>query len=173
MPVERAEFGAALSVLSTLSGLSLWGGVGIGLGGVGIRGGCVPAPGRCGPGQDAGRELFEVPVQALFQPVMRTAQCTEVTAARTPPFAVRNRMIQVTAPGWLVAAREPAGLIPGNDEVVQPVGGAVRRARLLVGAGTRRCRAFVSASSRFAASRAACQASRRISPRAPRTALNN
>jgi hypothetical protein len=53
-------------------------------------------------------------------------------------------MIQITAPGWLAAAREPAGLIPSNDEVVQPVAGAVRRAPLLVGAGTRRCRAFVS-----------------------------
>ena len=83
-------------------------------------------------------------MQALLQPVMRAAQRPEVTAARTPPFAVWNRMVQVAAPGGLAAAREPAGLISGNDEVVQPVGGAVRRARLLVGAGSRRCRAFVS-----------------------------
>lgn len=114
------------------------------LGGVGIRGGRIPSPGRCGPGQDAGCELFEVPVPALLQPVMCAAQGSEVTAARTASLAVRNRVIQIAAPGWLTAAREPAGLIPSNDEVVQPVGGAVRRARLLVGAGTRRRRAFVS-----------------------------
>jgi hypothetical protein len=53
-------------------------------------------------------------------------------------------VIQIAAPGWLTAAREPAGLIPSNDEIMQPVGGAVRRARLLVGAGTGRCRAFMS-----------------------------
>jgi hypothetical protein len=52
-------------------------------------------------------------------------------------------MVQVAAPGWLAAAREPASLIAGDDEVVQPVGGTIRSTRLLVGASTRRCRAFV------------------------------
>src|ERR1700680_2178297 len=65
---------------------------------------------------------------------MRATQSPEITGAGKPTILVRNRMIQVAAPGRLSADRGSAGLVPGNDEVAESARRTVGGARLQVGA---------------------------------------
>ena len=81
----------------------------------------VAAAVGCGPGQGAGLGLGEMPAWGLFGLVVLSAERGEVAGARAAAVVPGDGVVEVAAGGGAAAAGEGAGLVPGPDEVGEPV----------------------------------------------------
>ncbi len=95
--------------------------------GVGVRFDLVAAVGWGGPAEDAWMWLFEAPAGQLLDLVVCPAAAAQVAAAGRPAAMPGDGVVDVGAPGGLAAGVEPAGFVPGGDELPQPGRGPVRR----------------------------------------------
>jgi hypothetical protein len=96
------------------------------LAGVNGRPGAVASPARDGPGQHAGRRLFQPPAGGLLGLVVPTAQRSEVALTSQAAMLEWCGVVEVALASGTATSGEGASLLPDPDQVLQrrrrPVG---------------------------------------------------